>query len=90
MTGQADNWYLEKGVSVELLIKPTWGPKGSAAELPNKFPLSFGMQDCLRVLKKYYRDPNHKVRPGRMNCLIRRPDGELVVRPFRGLRKMKK
>jgi len=28
-----------------------------------------------------------KVRLGRMNCLIRRQNGELVVRPFRGLRR---
>jgi hypothetical protein len=30
---------------------------------------------------------SNKTRPGRMNCLIRRPGGKLVVRPFRGLRK---
>ena len=53
--------YLEKGVPVEVLIKPTWGPRDTTT--------------------------GEKIRPGRLNCLIRRANGELVVRPFRGLRK---
>ena len=38
------------------------------------------------LIKPTWGQGNPKVRPGRMNCLIKRSDGTLVVRPYRGLR----
>lgn len=66
--------YLERGEPVEVLAQ--W--RGPSEAVSNRRDL---------VCREVVLNPGRRRRSGPRNVLIRRADGELVVRPFRGLRR---